>query len=132
MREYPDSAKRFAPLHSGPRLASDDGEATIIIAPDLSTTNALLAIMAAVSLLEGLALIGLFVGGFILYRRVARMIAGIEERHVAPMAARVNSILDDVKGVTTVVHGAASSADAGVRWGLAWLLRQFRQGRQAA
>lgn len=97
------------------------------MAPDLATTNALLAIMAAVSLLEALALIGLFAGGFFLYRRVVQMVARIEERQIAPVATRVNAILDDVKGVTSVVRQATDGADAGVRWGLAWLLRQLRR-----
>lgn len=97
------------------------------MAPDLTTTNALLGIMAAVSLLEALALIALLGGGLLLYRRVTRLIAGIEERQVAPVAARVNAILDDVKGVTTVVRNAAESADGSVRWGLAWLLRRLRR-----
>ena len=97
------------------------------MAPDLGTTNALLAIMAVVSLLEVLALIGLVVGGFVLYRRVVQVITRIEERQVAPVAARVNAILDDVKGVTSVVRQATDGADAGVRWGLAWLFRQLRR-----
>jgi len=96
--------------------------------PDLSTTSALLGVMAAVSLLEALALIALIAGGLLLYRRVTRLIAGIEERQVAPVAARVNAILDDVKGVTKVAKDAAESADGGVRWGLAWLLRRLRRG----
>ena len=102
------------------------------MALDLTTTNALLGIMAAVSVLEALALIALLGGGLLLYRRMTRLIAGIEERQVAPVAARVNAILDDVKGVTKVAKDAAESADGGVRWGLAWLLRRFRRGRRAA
>lgn len=94
------------------------------MAADLTTTNALLGVMAAVSLLEALALIG---GGLLLYRRLTRLIAGIEERQVAPVTARVNAILDDVKVVTSMVKQAADGADAGVRWGMAWLLRQLRR-----
>lgn len=97
------------------------------MAPNLTTTNALLAVMAAVTVLEALALIALLGGGLLLYRRMTRLIAGIEERQVAPVTARVNAILDDVKGVTAVVKNAADSADGGVRWGLAWLLRQLRR-----
>jgi hypothetical protein len=37
---------------------------------DLGTTNLLLGIMAVVSVLEALLLIGMGVGGFMLYRRV--------------------------------------------------------------
>lgn len=40
------------------------------MAPDLTTTNALLGIMAAVSLLEALALLALLGGGLVLYRRM--------------------------------------------------------------
>ena len=74
------------------------------MAPDLTTTNVLLGIMAAVSLLEALALLALIGGGLLLYRRMTRLIAGIEERQVTPVTARVNAILDDVKGVTGVVN----------------------------
>ena len=100
--------------------------------PDLTTTNALLGVMAAVSVLEALALLALIGGGLLLYRRMARLIAGIEERQVAPITARVNAILDDVKGVTKVAKDAAESADGGVRWGLAWLLRRLRDRQRAA
>jgi hypothetical protein len=94
---------------------------------DLTTTNVLLGIMAAVSLLEAAALIAVLGGGFLMYRRLTRLIAGIEERHIAPVTSRVNAILDDVKRVSGVARGAADGADAGVRYALAWLLRRFRE-----
>ena len=95
--------------------------------PDLATTNALLAIMAAVSVLEALAFIALFAWGFFLYRRLIQAVGRIEERQIAPAAARVTAILDDVKSVTSIVRQAAGGADAGVRSGLLWLLRRFRR-----
>jgi hypothetical protein len=95
--------------------------------PDLTTTNALLGVMAVVSMLEALALIALIGGGLLLYRRLTRLMAGIEERQIAPVAARINAILDDVKGVSAAVKGATDVADTGVRWGLAWLLRRLRR-----
>lgn len=67
---------------------------------DLSTTNLLLGIMAAVSVLEALVVIGIGVGGFLAYRRVMTLVDGLEQRQVAPAMARVNAILDDVKGVS--------------------------------
>jgi hypothetical protein len=70
---------------------------------ELATTNLLLGIMAAVSLLEALAVIGLMVAGIVVYRRVTALIEGIEQRQVAPAMVRLNAILDDVKGVTTRV-----------------------------
>ena len=42
-------------------------------------------------------LIGLGVGGFMVYRRVMTLVNGLEARQVAPAMARVNAILDDVK-----------------------------------
>jgi hypothetical protein len=75
---------------------------------DLTTTNVLLGIMAAVSLLEGAAVIALLGGSLLMYRRLTRLIAGIEERQIAPVVSRVNGILDDVKGVSNLANGAAS------------------------
>lgn len=102
------------------------------MAVDLATTNTLLGIVAAVTVLEALALIGLFLGGCLLYRRMRQVMTKIEERHVAPTVTRVNAILDDVKDVTSVVKDAAEGVDAGARGGLAWLLGRFRAGRRAA
>lgn len=92
---------------------------------DLTTTNVLLGIMAAIGVLEGIAVVALLLGGFLIYRRLERLIGRIEERHIAPAVGRVNAILDDVRGVTAVARHAADSTDSGVRWGLAWLMRRF-------
>ena len=77
---------------------------------ELSTTNLLLGIMAAVSVLEALVIIGVGVAGFMVYKRVMALTEqvmtlaqGIEARQVAPAMLRVNAILDDVKGVTATV-----------------------------
>lgn len=97
---------------------------------DLTTTNILLGIMAMVSVLEALAVIALLGGAYMLYRRILELLKGIEERQVAPVAMRVNAILDDVKGVTTVVttvvEGAAKGAETAARWGLNWLLSRMK------
>ena len=66
----------------------------------LGTTNVILGIMAAVSVLEGLLVIAAGVAGYIAYKRVMTLVNGIEERQVAPAMARVNAILDDVKVVS--------------------------------
>lgn len=95
--------------------------------PDLATTNALLAILATVSVLEALALVGVLVWGFVLYKRLVQAIGRIEERQIAPVASRVTAILDDVKGVTSVVRLAADGAESGVRAGLSWLFKQLRK-----
>jgi hypothetical protein len=100
--------------------------------PDLATTNMLLGIMAAVSVLEVLAIAGLFAGGVLLYRRLMRTIADIESKHVAPASVRINAILDDVRSVTSVVKGAAARDDGQARSGFGWVLRRFRSGGRAA
>jgi hypothetical protein len=79
--------------------------------PDLSTTNWILGIMAAVSVLEALVIIGIGVGGFLAYRRVMTLVNDLETRQVAPAMARVNAILDDVKGVTTKVKEETERVD---------------------
>ncbi len=83
--------------------------------PDLGTTNLLLGIMAVVSVLEALCLLGAGIGGFILYRRVMQLVSELEQRQVAPAMARVNGILDDVKGVTTRVNVEAERVDHAIR-----------------
>ena len=88
---------------------------------DLTTTNLLLAVLATVSMLEVLVVIALVVGGFIMFRRLTQLIDRISEQHIAPAAARVNEILDDVKAMTDVAKRAAARADRMSGW---W--RRFR------
>jgi len=83
---------------------------------DLTTTNVLLGILATVSVLEALVVIGLFAGGMIVFRRMMDAVARIEERQIAPAAKRLNNILDDVKSVTEVARRAADSADRISGW----------------
>jgi hypothetical protein len=82
---------------------------------ELATTNLLLGIMAAVSVLEALVCIGIGVAAFIAYRRIMTLVEGLEQRQVAPAMARVNSILDDVKGVTTTVKLETERVDQAIR-----------------
>jgi len=71
--------------------------------PDLHMTNVLLGIMAAVSVLEALLLIGAGVGGFIVYRRVMQTITDLEARQIAPLRVKVDAILADVQAITARV-----------------------------
>jgi len=82
---------------------------------NLGTTNIFLGIMAAVSLLEALVIIGIGVAGYLLYRRVMELVNGLEQRQVAPAMARVNAILDDVKQVSTKVKDEAERVDTALR-----------------
>ena len=78
---------------------------------ELGTTNLLLGIMAAVSVLEALVITGLGVAGFMAYRKVMELVAGLETRQVAPAMARVNAILEDVKDVTAKVKQETERVD---------------------
>jgi gamma-glutamyltranspeptidase len=69
----------------------------------LGTTNTMLLIMAVVSVLQALLLIGLGIGGFMLYRRATAMVEGLEARQIAPLREKVDDILADVKAVTSRV-----------------------------
>lgn len=84
----------------------------------LDTTNLLLGIMAAVSVLEGLVLLAVLFAGWKLYfaatqahTSLMERLQEIEARHVAPMAARVNDILDDVKSVSGTIKDEAQRVD---------------------
>lgn len=82
---------------------------------ELGTTNLLLGIMAAVSVLEALLLVGTGIGAFMVYRRVMELVNALETRQVAPAMARVNAILDDVKGVTAKVKEETDRVDQAIR-----------------
>jgi len=83
--------------------------------PDLGTTNLLLGVMAVVSVLEALVVIGMGVAGLIMYRRVMELVNGLEQRHIVPLRARVDQILDDVKGVTEKVKEETDRVDYAIR-----------------
>jgi len=77
----------------------------------LGTTNLLLGIMAAVSVLQALVLIGVGIAGYMAYRRVTTLMETLEDRHVAPAMGRVNAILDDVKVVSAKVKEETERVD---------------------
>jgi hypothetical protein len=81
---------------------------------NLGTTNLMLGIMAAVSVIELLALFGAGFAGFMVYRRVMDLVTHLEERQVAPAMARVNAILDDVKGVSAKVKAETERVDTAI------------------
>ena len=88
---------------------------------ELGTTNLLLGIMAAVSVLEALVIVGAAIGGFIVYRKITALVDqgmvlanGLEARQVAPVVMRVNAILDDVKDVTATVKSETDRVDQAI------------------
>jgi len=84
------------------------------MAGNLGTTNLFLGILAAVSVLEALVVIGIGVAAFMVYRRVMDLVSGLESRQIAPVMARVNAILDDVKHVSAKVKDEAERVDVAI------------------
>jgi hypothetical protein len=78
---------------------------------DLQTTNVALIIMAVVSVLEALLLIGIGIGGFLMYRRVMTLVNELEARQIAPLREKVDGILADVKAVTARVSQETERVD---------------------
>jgi hypothetical protein len=91
-------------------------------AGNLDTTNLLLGIMAAVSVLEALVFIGVGVMAYRLYGQAMRTVRDIEARQITPLVARVDAlmtrvdaILADVKDVTARVTDRTERVDAAIR-----------------
>ena len=91
-------------------------------AGNLDTTNLLLGIMAAVSVLEALVLVGVGVMAYRLYGQTMTTVRELEARQIAPLVARVNAlmtrvdaILGDVKEVTGRVSDRTGQVDAAIR-----------------
>lgn len=90
-------------------------------AGNLDTTNLLLGIMAAVSVLEALLLIGAGIVGYRLYSQAMHAVRDIEQRQVAPLAAKVSVLMDkvdgilvDVKEVTSLVTKQSERVDSAI------------------
>ena len=82
---------------------------------NLETTNLLLGIMAAVSVLEALALIAAGMMGYRAYKRTMDLIQHIEQHQLAPLAARAQEVLGDVKSVTARVRQETERVDEALR-----------------
>jgi methyl-accepting chemotaxis protein len=82
--------------------------------PNLANINMWLAIMAIVSVFEALVLIGIMVGGFIVYRRAMQTMTELESRHIAPLRAKLDAILADVKDVTARVSQQTERVDQAI------------------
>jgi hypothetical protein len=84
------------------------------MAVDLHTTNLLIGIIAAVSVLEVLVCIGLAVGGYMAYQRVMQLVTDLETRQVVPLREKVEAILADVKTVTARVSQQTERVDSAI------------------
>ena len=81
---------------------------------DLSSLSVPLWIMAVVSLLQALLVIGMAVGGYLFYSRVTTLMADLEKRQIAPMREKVEAILTDVKAITARVSQQTERVDQAI------------------
>jgi hypothetical protein len=78
---------------------------------DLNSLSVPLWIMAVVSVLQALLLIGMGVAGYLVYSRVMTLITDLEARQIAPIREKVDEILADVKGITARVSQQTERVD---------------------
>jgi len=78
---------------------------------DLSSLSVPLWIMAVVSVLQALLLIGMGVAGYRVYSRVMTLVTDLEARQIAPIREKVDEILADVKGITARVSQQTERVD---------------------
>ena len=78
---------------------------------DPNSLSVPLWIMAAVSVLQALVLIGMGVAGYLVYSRVMTLTAELEARHIAPVREKVDAILADVHGITARVNQQTERVD---------------------
>lgn len=85
-----------------------------MVTADLGTTNTMLGIMAGVAVLEALVLLGIAIGGFMMYRRVMQVVGDLERRQIAPLREKVDAILGDVQMVTARVSQQTERVDQAI------------------
>jgi hypothetical protein len=78
---------------------------------DLNSLSVPLWIMAVVSVLQALLLIGIGVAGYLAYSRVMTLVNDLEARQIAPVREKVDAILADVKGITARVSQQTERVD---------------------
>ena len=78
---------------------------------DLSSLSTPLWIMAIVSVFQALVIIGMAVGGYLLYSRMTTMMADLETRQIAPLREKADAILADVKSITARVSQQTERVD---------------------
>ena len=78
---------------------------------DLSSLSTPLWIMAVVSVFQALLIIGMGIGGYLLYSRMTTMMADLETRQIAPLREKADAILADVKSITARVSQQTERVD---------------------
>ena len=78
---------------------------------DLQSLSIPLWIMAVVSVLQALVLIGAGVAGYLAYSRVMTLVNDLEARQIAPLREKADAILADVKSITARVSQQTERVD---------------------
>ncbi len=81
---------------------------------DINSLATPLWIMAGLGILEALLLIGIAIGGYLVYSRVMALVNELEARQIAPIREKVDAILVDVKTVTSRVAHQTERVDHAV------------------
>jgi hypothetical protein len=79
---------------------------------NLTTTNLLLGIMAAVSVFEALALVALAVLAYRVHSEVVQVLKDFEQRHLGPLVGQVNTVMATVDRILVDVHHITARVDA--------------------
>ena len=79
--------------------------------PDLQSVSVPLWIMAVVSVLQALVLIGAGIAGYLAYTRVMTLVNDLEARQIAPLREKADAILADVKSITARVSQQTERVD---------------------
>jgi hypothetical protein len=79
--------------------------------PDLQSVSVPLWIIAVVSVLQALVLIGAGVAGYRAYSRVLTLVDDLEARQIAPLREKADAILADVKSITARVSQQTERVD---------------------
>jgi hypothetical protein len=81
---------------------------------DLNSLSMPLWIMAAVSVVQALLLVGIGVAAYLAYSRVMTLIGDLETRQIAPLRAKADAILADVQAITARVSRQTERVDQAV------------------
>jgi len=73
---------------------------------ELDTLTNWVAVLAVAGAVQTLLLLGGVAAGFIAWRRAMASIDAIEQRHIAPISARVSAVVDDIQDVTQRIRHA--------------------------
>ena len=73
---------------------------------ELATLTRWVAVLAVAGALQTLLLLAGAVAGFVAWRRAMASIEMLEQRHLAPISARVSAVVDDIHDVTQRIRNA--------------------------